>query len=269
MNTRPWTALAPLLLLAVLIAGCGGKGPAVPEYEPAGTWGTTGEGPGAFHNPIGITYAGGELYVSDAGNNRIQVFDTTGTFRRQFDGSGSVAGRLLRPMHLEARAREERPGLQVAVPEYGADRITVSVSVLDEAVVPTLRRELAELSAPRPLAVRTPDDTEQADEPIQISIGLGGKREFTETVRQLAEAVDDGDLTPEEIEAEHIADRLVFREEPDLVIKTGAERLSDFMIWQSVYSELYFTDVNWRDFRKRDYLRALLDYEDRQRRFGE
>ena len=153
--------------------------------------------------------------------------------------------------------------------EYGAERITVSVSVLDEAVVPTLRRELAELSAPRPLVVRTPDDTAQADAPIQVSIGLGGKREFTETVRQLAEAVEAGELTPAEIEAEHIDDRLVFREEPDLVIKTGAERLSDFMIWQSVYSELYFTDVNWRDFRKRDYLRALLDYEDRQRRFGE
>jgi len=152
--------------------------------------------------------------------------------------------------------------------EFGAERVTVSVSVLDEAVVPTLRRELAELDAPLPLAVRTPGDTETADEPIGISIGLGGKREFTETVRQLAAAVDDGELSPDEIEAEHIDDRLVFREEPDLVIKTGAERLSDFMIWQSVYSELYFTDINWRDFRKRDYLRALLDYADRQRRFG-
>ncbi|WP_253736430.1 undecaprenyl diphosphate synthase family protein [Halohasta salina] len=152
--------------------------------------------------------------------------------------------------------------------EFGAERVTVSVSVLDEAVVPTLRRELAELDAPLPLAVRTPGDTETVDEPIGISIGLGGKREFTETVRQLAAAVDDGELTPAEIETEHIDDRLVFRAEPDLVLKTGAERLSDFMIWQSVYSELYFTDVNWRDFRKRDYLRALLDYADRQRRFG-
>jgi len=152
--------------------------------------------------------------------------------------------------------------------EYDAERITVSVSVLDEAVVPTLERELAKLNAPRALAVRAPDDTEQADEPIQISIGLGGKREFTETVRQLAEAVDRGELSPSAIETEHIDSRLVFRAEPDLVIKTGAERLSDFMIWQSVYSELYFTDINWRDFRKRDYLRALLDYENRQRRFG-
>ena len=152
--------------------------------------------------------------------------------------------------------------------EYGATRITVSVSVLDEAVVPTLSRELTALDTPKPLAVRRPGDTESADAPIQVSIGLGGKREFAETVRQLAEAVDAGELDPEEIEADDIDSRLVFREEPDLVIKTGAERLSDFMIWQSVYSELYFTDVNWRDFRKRDYLRALIDYADRQRRFG-
>ena len=152
--------------------------------------------------------------------------------------------------------------------EYGADRITVSVSVLDGAVIPTLSRELAALETPKPLAVRRPSDTEQVDAPIQVSIGLGGKREFAETVRQLAEAVDDGELNPGEIDADDIDDRLVFRDEPDLVIKTGAERLSDFMIWQSVYSELYFTDVNWRDFRKRDYLRALLEYANRQRRFG-
>ncbi len=153
--------------------------------------------------------------------------------------------------------------------EYDTDRVTVSISVLDEAVIPTLSRELAALETPRPLAVRRPGDTEPATEPIQVSIGLGGKREFAETVRQLASAVAAGELTPDEIESSHIDDRLVFRDEPDLVIKTGAERLSDFMIWQSVYSELYFTDVNWRDFRKRDYLRALLDYERRQRRFGE
>jgi undecaprenyl diphosphate synthase len=52
------------------------------------------------------------------------------------------------------------------------------------------------------------------------------------------------------------------------VIKTGAERLSDFMIWQSVYAELHFTDVNWRDFRKRDFLRAFKEYQERSRRFG-
>ena len=152
--------------------------------------------------------------------------------------------------------------------EYGADRVTVTVSVLDEAVVDTLARELAEVDAPRPLAVRTPSDTHRADAPVRVNIGLGGKREFAAAVRDVAEAVEAGELDPQEIEEADIESRLVFPEEPDLVIKTGAERLSDFLIWQSVYSELYFTDVNWRDFRERDYLRAVLDFQNRQRRFG-
>ena len=176
--------------------------------------------------------------------------------------------------------------------EYGAARVTVSVSVLDAAVVPALVRELRQIDAPRRLVVRGPEDaaldegvTESdegdgtgserrirdpapSDAPIRITVGLGGKAEFAAAVRELAADVDAGILDPESIGAADISDRLVFPEEPDLVIKTGAERLSDFAIWQSVYAELYFTDVNWRDFRKRDYLRAVLDFQDRQRRFG-
>jgi undecaprenyl diphosphate synthase len=153
--------------------------------------------------------------------------------------------------------------------EYSANRVTVSVSVLDEAVVPTLKRELQGVGAPKPIAVRGPDDTKRAEAPVQMNIGLGGKREFAAAVRQLASAVSEDELDPDDIDPTDIENRLVFSDEPDLLIKTGAERLSDFLIWQSVYSELYFTDVNWRDFRRRDYLRALLDYQDRQRRFGE
>ncbi|MGQ3330565.1 undecaprenyl diphosphate synthase family protein [Halorubrum sp. FL23] len=172
--------------------------------------------------------------------------------------------------------------------EYGAARVTVSVSVLDAAVVPTLVRELRQVDAPRPLVVRGPEDATRDgsalepesdsgrstrgdrpdDAPIRITVGLGGKAEFAAAVRELAADVEAGSLDPESIDADAVSDRLVFPEEPDLVIKTGAERLSDFAIWQSVYAELYFTDVNWRDFRKRDYLRAVLDFQDRQRRFG-
>jgi undecaprenyl diphosphate synthase len=152
--------------------------------------------------------------------------------------------------------------------DAGAERVMVYVSVLDEAAVPTLRRTLANIDAPRRLAVRGPDDEERADAPVQVSIGLGGKAEFANAVRSVTESVESGDLDSEEIDESHIESALVFPTAPDLVLKTGAERLSDFMIWQSVYSELYFTDVNWRDFRKRDYLRALRDYQDRQRRYG-
>ena len=184
--------------------------------------------------------------------------------------------------------------------EYGAERVTVSVSVLDESVVPTLTRELRRLDAPAPFVVRGPEDatgdsadigidsesgdasedadrgaspnaadeSDATDAPIRITVGLGGKAEFAAAVREVATDVDAGTLDPASIDADDVADRLVFPEEPDLVIKTGAERLSDFAIWQSVYAELYFTDVNWRDFRERDYLRAVLDFQDRQRRFG-
>jgi len=153
--------------------------------------------------------------------------------------------------------------------EYAATRVTISVSVLDEAVVPTLAREFRDLTTPRSIVVRQPSNTEPADAPIQVNIGLGGKREFAAAVRQIAEAVDEGSIDPDTVDADTIEDRLVFADEPDLVIKTGAERLSDFLIWQSVYSELYFTDVNWRDFRRRDYVRAVIDYQNRQRRFGQ
>jgi undecaprenyl diphosphate synthase len=152
--------------------------------------------------------------------------------------------------------------------DLGAERVLVSVSVLDEDAVPTLRTALEDVDAPREMAVRGPDDDEPVETPVQVSIGLGGKEEFATAVKSLAEAVAAGEPDPEEIDEADIESELVFPTAPDLVIKTGAERLSDFMIWQSVYSELYFTDVNWRDFRRRDYLRAVRDYQDRQRRFG-
>ncbi|OYR62140.1 di-trans-poly-cis-decaprenylcistransferase [Halorubrum ezzemoulense] len=167
--------------------------------------------------------------------------------------------------------------------EYGAERVTVSVSVLDGAVAPTLIRELRRLDVPAETVVRGPDADApgeagsdlggdsaagDTDAPVRILVGLGGKAEFAGAVRELANDVAAGEITPDAIDEADVSERLLFPEEPDLVIKTGAERLSDFAIWQSVYAELYFTDVNWRDFRRREYLRAVLDFQDRQRRFG-
>ena len=152
--------------------------------------------------------------------------------------------------------------------QFGADRIVVYVSVLDEGVVETIESELRTVRAPREMAIRGPGDDDPADAPIGVSIGLGGKHEFAIAVQSIAESVERGDLDPGEIDESVVEEQLVFPTAPDLVVKTGAERLSDFMIWQSVYSELYFTDVNWQNFGERDYLRALRDYQERQRRFG-
>jgi len=99
---------------------------------------------------------------------------------------------------------------------------------------------------------------------VHVAIGKSGREEITECIRKMAR---DG-LVNEEVSEHAIEERLTFRYTPDLVIKTGGSHLTDFLIWQSVYSELFFSDVNWALFRKTDFLRALRDYQSRVRRFG-
>ena len=152
--------------------------------------------------------------------------------------------------------------------EVGTEEVLIYVSVLDEAVIPTLRTALSDIESPRSIAIREPGAELVADAPVQVSIGLGGRQEFASAVQRIAADAAEGRLDPDEIDESEIERRLVFQSPPDLVIKTGAERLSDFLIWQSVYSELYFTDINWRDFRRRDFLRAVRDFQERKRRFG-
>jgi undecaprenyl diphosphate synthase len=101
-----------------------------------------------------------------------------------------------------------------------------------------------------------------------VSLGYGGKREVTEAFRNLLIDVEAGRLNPEDIDAKSIEAHLRFSQKPDLVIRAGGKRLSDFMIWQAAYSELYFTDVNWSALRKIDFLRAIRDWQRRDRRFG-
>ncbi len=103
---------------------------------------------------------------------------------------------------------------------------------------------------------------------VAISLGYGGKREVTEAIRKLLECVETGSLNPEEIDEMTIESNLRFGQKPDLVIRAGGNQLSDFMIWQSAYSELYFTDVNWQALRRIDFLRAIRDCQQRERRFG-
>ncbi|HWQ18965.1 MAG TPA: undecaprenyl diphosphate synthase family protein, partial [Methanotrichaceae archaeon] len=103
---------------------------------------------------------------------------------------------------------------------------------------------------------------------MTISLGFGGKREVTEAIRELLRGVENGFVEPEKIDEKMIEANLRFRQKPDLVIRAGGKRLSDFLIWQAAYSELYFTEVNWNSLRKIDLLRAVRDYQKRERRFG-
>ena len=91
---------------------------------------------------------------------------------------------------------------------------------------------------------------------------------MTEAIRSLLEEVNSGLLDPQEIDEAAIEARLQINQRPDLLIRLGDRELSDFMIWQSTYSELYFIDRSWHRLKKIDFLSAVRDYQRRDRRFG-
>ncbi|HVP97072.1 undecaprenyl diphosphate synthase family protein [Methanoregula sp.] len=99
---------------------------------------------------------------------------------------------------------------------------------------------------------------------VVVAIGKSGREEITDCIRQLAR----NGVAPSAIDEKVLESCLTFRYDPDIVVKTGGDHLTDFLIWQSVYSELFFSDVNWTSFRRVDFLRVLRDYQSRIRRFG-
>ena len=110
---------------------------------------------------------------------------------------------------------------------------------------------------------------------LSIAVAYGGREEIADAVRQmLIEAVRRGATLPEIVEGvspEAIERHLYLAgaPEPDLIIRTSGElRLSGFLLWQSAYSEYYFSDVLWPAFRKIDFLRAVRDFQQRNRRYG-
>lgn len=106
---------------------------------------------------------------------------------------------------------------------------------------------------------------------LQIAANYGGRWDIVQATRQLAQQVQCGELQPEDITEERINAYLVTRNgpEPDLLIRTGGEqRVSNFLLWQMAYTEFYFTDLFWPDF-KREAMQAALDsFGTRERRFG-
>lgn len=106
---------------------------------------------------------------------------------------------------------------------------------------------------------------------LNLALSYGGRQEMTRAVRRIAEDVRANRLDPEAVTEERIAQYLDTANlpDPDLIIRTSGElRLSNFLLWQSAYSELYFTPVLWPDFRRRHLFEAVVAYQRRERRFG-
>ena len=104
-----------------------------------------------------------------------------------------------------------------------------------------------------------------------LALSYSSKWEITHAMKQIAQKVKKGDLTVDEITDQTIDQHLStnFMPDPELLIRTGGEiRLSNYLLWQCAYSELYFCDTFWPDFKEEELCKAIYDYQGRERRFG-
>ena len=106
---------------------------------------------------------------------------------------------------------------------------------------------------------------------FNIALNYGGRAEIIDAVKRLCAEVRDGRLDPEAIDEALLGSRLYTagQPDPDLLIRTSGElRISNFLLWQIAYSEIWVTDVLWPDFRRKHLLQAILDFQKRERRYG-
>jgi len=109
---------------------------------------------------------------------------------------------------------------------------------------------------------------------LNVALAYGGRAEIVDAAKKIALEIERGELKPDAIDERvfenHLYTAYLPKQDPDLIIRTsGEERLSGFLLWQSAYSELFFLDVYWPDFRRIDLLRAVRTYQKRKRRFGQ
>lgn len=106
---------------------------------------------------------------------------------------------------------------------------------------------------------------------LNLAISYGSKQELVSAIREISNKVKNNIISSKNIDENIINEHLYTRNLPnvDLLIRTGGEkRVSNFLLWQIAYAEMYFTDILWPDFKKEDFLHALEDYQKRERRFG-
>jgi undecaprenyl diphosphate synthase len=106
---------------------------------------------------------------------------------------------------------------------------------------------------------------------LALALSYGGRQEITDAVRRIAREVQSGELIPEDVDEELLGRHLYLPDmpDPDLLIRTSGEnRISNFLLWQLAYAELYMTPTLWPDFGKEEYLTALKNFQGRERRFG-
>ena len=106
---------------------------------------------------------------------------------------------------------------------------------------------------------------------LNLALSYGGRAEIVKMVKEIAIKVKNSNIEPDSITPELISEHLYTNEipDPDLLVRTSGEmRISNFLLWQIAYTEIYVTDTLWPDFTKDEFVRILIDYQQRKRRFG-
>lgn len=116
------------------------------------------------------------------------------------------------------------------------------------------------------------EDTKHNDKiTLVIALNYGGREEIVSAAKKIAADVKSGMISPDDIDEKMISDSIYtsFMPDPDFIIRPSGElRLSNFLLWQSAYSEFWFSDICWPDFTEADLHRAVIDFQKRNRRFG-
>ena len=148
----------------------------------------------------------------------------------------------------------------------GIVSITFHISTNNQSPEPDYLPAIRKIASIAHLIIHYGKTTEDSGKgiPVAVAIGKSGREEILDVIKLMAEQ----SVPPEEVDGHKIEQYLTFQHTPDFVIKTGGSHLVDFLIWQSVYSELFFLDLNWEELRKVDILRSFRDYQSRMRRFG-
>ena len=201
------------------------------------------------------------------------------------DRSGSMRGQKLTDAKQAARLLVQRLGAEDRLPEapvevlrrQGDDVIVRATDLHGREVVAERSPLLGAGILVRPIRPQAEAATaEYGDLALTFALAYGGRQEIADAVRRLI-----GDRAKQGASIEEIVEGVTQEEigrylytaelpDPDLIIRTSGEsRLSGFLLWQSAYSEFVFVDVNWPAFRRVDFLRALRDFEGRNRRFGQ
>ena len=168
------------------------------------------------------------------------------------------------------RAEEEVNGLMILFKTYlddyskRADTENIKVNILGD--ITAFNEDLQK--SMKKCMERTKDNTGVV---FSIALNYGGRKELVRAIKNIALEAKEGKIDIDNINENVISDHLytIGIPDPDLIIRTSNElRLSGFLMWQSVYSELYFIDINWPDFNEEQLDKAILEYQRRNRRFG-